>query len=198
MLRCVISFLALIIMGACSTSSQFYVPQPANPGSALYPASTAVSEGDYQKRDTKVSLKGFRFVYLQTDSNNYPGRFHFFVRQALARNGLLQVLSESELADWVKDQGLSIDDKELNDADSLRKLSDSIGPILLVQMKSMSDTRGGHDVVLNVDDLSTGKTVLRIRHSRIIVANIDKTMHYPVFNAFTQWVNECIARAERT
>jgi hypothetical protein len=184
---------ALFISG-CAT----YAPPKVDEKTGMYKASASLDGGAVEKRDTNVDLKKFRFVYLVTQSNVYPGRFEFFARSALAHAGFTNVLNTQELTEFITETPALSSITSVGDLVSRRRLAQLIGPIMFVQVSSMWDGNVRRDVTLTVVDLSSGKTLLQIDHNKLIWADVDSEAHYPVLNEFNKWVKECGTTKERT
>jgi hypothetical protein len=185
--------LATLIVSGCAV----YAPPKFDEKTGLYKQGAALDAGAIEKRDTNVDLKRFRFAYLISDSNVYPGRFEFFARSALAHAGITRVLNTAEMLEWVNTPELS-EIPSLSDPVSQRRLSERIGPVLLIRLSSIWDGDVTRDVDLAVTDLSTGKELLHIHHHRFVWVEVDSEAHYPVFNEFKKWVDECGPGKENT
>jgi hypothetical protein len=185
---------ATLFVSGCAV----YAPPKIDEKTGLYKQAAALDPGEIRKRDTNVDLKKFRFAYLISDSNVYPGRFEFFARSALARAGITRVLNTHEMTEWISSTSELSEIASLSDPISQRRLSERIGPVLLIQLSSMWDGDVTRDVDLVVTDLSTGKAMLEIHHHRFVWMEVDSEAHYPVFNELKKWAEECAPGKENT
>lgn len=166
-------------LGACST----YAPVKLDEKTGQYATSTQLDPGATRVWETGVNPKEFKLVLLATQTNVYPLRFEFFARSALFDLGLKRVLNVGEMAALLEDKGLG--DKV--DPESIRKLSNSGLPVLVVDMRSTWDGDVRRYVTLKAIDGRNGKTLLSLDHPKLIWMDVDPEAHLPVFNALRNW-----------
>lgn len=79
---------------------------------------------------------------------------------------------------------------------SLRKLSNSIGPFLVV--KPYFEFKGGYNYLASIEavDPTTGKAVFRAQKGAFNWGGLDKPLFYPLFNSFMDWVDGIPPRAD--
>lgn len=185
--KCRLILCLLIVLSGCAS----YAPPKINDKTGLYDTSTSLDEGAVQNRNTNLNLRKYRFVHLVTETNVYPGRFEFFTRAALARNGLTTVLNTDELAEMVASNPRFSSIQSVTDPVSLRRLAEQVGPILQVRLSSRWDGDVRRYVTMTVRDLATGEQLLHIYHSKMIWSDVDGEAHYPVLNELKKWVDAC-------
>ena len=191
--RLATKILATLLVSGCAV----YAPPKIDEKTGLYKQTASVQPGAIEKRDTNVDLKKFRFAYLISDTNVYPARFEYFARSPLARAGITRVLNTREMQEWGNQPELA-GITSLSDPISQRRLSERIGPILLIQLSSMWDGDVTRNVSLTVTDLSSDKVLLQIRHDKFVWMEVDSEAHYPVFNELKKWAEECAPGKENT
>lgn len=172
-----------LAMSGCAT----YAPIQVDPKSDLYSTATDLDKSAIREYDTSIDPQIFRFIALNANSNVYQARFEFFVRNALSYLGIKQVLNQDELAAMVKMHPRLKDVTSTTDSLAIKKISDTIGPMLFVDFNSTWDGDVRRYVSLKIVDGSTGRVLLRIEHPKLIWANVDSEAHYPVLNALRQW-----------
>ncbi|MES2946444.1 MAG: hypothetical protein V4772_26550 [Pseudomonadota bacterium] len=178
-----VGFVALGLVGCAS-----YQPVQVDPKTDLYNTATKLEDSAIRENDTSADLAKYRFVVLNTRSNVYPARFEFFIRTALADLGMVKVLNQEELVSLVKMHPKLASMESINDPLAIKKVSDTLGPVLVIDCNSMWDGDVRRYVTLKITDASSGKTFLRIDHPKFIWASVDPEAHYPVLNALRQWV----------
>lgn len=179
-----LAILCFAALGGCAS----YAPVQVDPKTGLYPTATQLEASAIREYETTVDLSKFKFVALSSSSNVYPARFEFFVRAALADLGIKQVLNQDELVAMVKMHPKLTAVTAINDPLAIKKVSDTVGPILLIEFNSVWDGDVRRYVTLKATDASTGKTLLRVEHPKMIWASVDPEAHYPVLNALREWV----------
>jgi hypothetical protein len=189
---CILTLLFIFVTG-CAT----YGPVRIDEKTGLYKTSTVLKAGAIQKRDTDVNLKKFRFVYLVANSNIYHGRFEFFVRSALARNGFKYVLNKDELTKMITANPKLSSIQSIDDPVSLKRLSDLVGPIMRVDFKSQWDGDVSRYITLAITDLSNNNLLLKIYHPKFIWGDVDSEAHYPVLNEIKKWIDDSSAGGTR-
>lgn len=166
-------------LGACGT----YLPLKLDPTSNRYPTGTHLSPDATLIRETGVDPREFKVVLLMADTNVFPKRFEFFARTALFDLGLKRVLNGTEIRWLLEDRGLG----NVVDDDSIRRLSASGLPVLVLELQSRWDGSVTYHVTLRATDGRNGKTMLSIDHRKVVRMDVDPEAHLPVFNALRQW-----------
>ena len=182
--RLVFVWLFCGVLGGCAS----YQPVQVDPKTDLYATTTQLDDSAIREYDTSVDPAKFRFVALNANSNVYPARFEFFTRTALADLGIKQVLNQEELVAMVKMHPKLGSINAINDPLAIKKVSDTVGPIMLIEFSSAWDGDVRRYVTLKITDASTGRTLLRVEHPKPIWVSVDPEAHYPVLNALRQWV----------
>ncbi len=185
--------LRLLALSACLAlcACTSYGPPKFDEKSGRYDVSATVAQQDIAKRETKVDLKKYRFVWLVTRTYRFPQRTEFSVREALARSGFKHVLNTREMTDFVTATPELSWVSNLSDPVTVRRLADTVGPIAGVYLSS-----GDADVRLVVADMATGTTLLELHYSSDFALGDDRL--YPVFNELKKWADECNATKENT
>jgi hypothetical protein len=186
-LRAGSSALLALLVAACGS----YAPPKVDEKTGLYPAIAALDAGAVQKRDTSIDLGRYRFVYLSSDTNVYPGRFEFFARAALAEAGFKHVLNTQELTSFVSSRQQLSTITSIGDPLSQRRISELVGPALRIDVVSRWDGEVRRYVTLTATDMSSGTVLLQVSQPRLIWVDVDSEAHYPVFNEFKRWVEAC-------
>lgn len=181
-----LSMLALSLGGCAS----FYTPPQVNPQTGQYLTSTELDQSAIREYETSIDPRKYKFISLQANSNIHPKRFEFFVRNALADLGLKQALNQDELVALVKSHPKLSSLTSINDPLSIKKISETVGPILMVECVSTWDGDVRRYVTLKITDASSGKILLRVEHPKLIWMDADTEAHYPVFNVLRRWFKE--------
>lgn len=179
----------MLCLGLAGCAS--YAPVQVDQKTGMYSTTTELDKSAIREYDTTVDLQAFRFVYLNANSNVYPGRFEFFVRNALADLGVTQVLNQDELVAFVKAHPKLKDVSSVNDPLAIKKVSEAVGPILMVEFNSIWDGDVRRYVTLKITDASTGRKLLHVEQDKLIWMSVDPEAHYPVLNVLRQWVKAC-------
>ena len=172
-----------------------YGPPKFDEKSGLYAVRATVPKESIAKRDTKVDLKKYRFVWLTTSTVYFPQRSEFIAREALAHAGFQHVLNTHELADLVTTTPQLSWARSLSDPVTQRRLTDTLGPIAAVYL-SFLGREGGEGVKLVVTDIGTGQTLLDLHYYDAFAITFDR--YYPVFNELKKWADECNPTKENT
>ncbi len=185
----------LLLYLLCITSLLSACPKPfashRPDGPSLYSNAFKLDEDAIVKRDTSVDLSKFRFVYLETVTTFYPGKFSFYVRQHLSEMGMRNILNHDEMAALVEGNPELTPFSSLGTPMALKQLSNLVGPILKVTMKLDLPTISSRDIFVEITDLSSGKTLLEIHHrTAVLLYDAQDEVYYPVFNAINAWLIE--------
>jgi len=181
-------FVALLCLAVVGCGSNvFYLPVHVDPKTDMYSTTSEVNKSAILEYDTSVDPRKFRFVALYASSNAYPGRFEFFIRNALAELGIKQVLNQGELEALVKAQPKLKDIPWIGDHLALKRVSDTVGPILMIECNSTSSGSAWRYVTLKISDVSTGRTLLHIEQHKMVWTSVDSEALYPVLNVLRQW-----------
>lgn len=178
---------ALILLSGCAS----YAPPSIDKETGRYSEIVPLEAGAIEKKKTNVDLSKYRFVYLNAETNVYESRFEFFVREALVGFGFKHILNQDELIALVSSDKETTDLASLSDPLAQRKLSNDVGPILYIRFSSRWDGDVRRYVDVEVVDMSSGETLLKINHPKMIWWEVDREAHYPVLNAIKQWTEEC-------
>ncbi len=178
----VLIYLFAFLVGGC----YYYTPLRLDPKTDLYKTSTKLEKSSIREYDTSVDPRKFRFVILSTVSNTYPARFEFFVRNALSDLGIKLVLNRKEARSLAGMHPKLSDFADSNYTQLVKKVSDVVGPVMLVYAQSVTDGDRRH-VGLKVTDISTGRVLLEVKHVKFILVEVDAPAHYPVLNALREW-----------
>jgi hypothetical protein len=168
-----------------------YGPTKFDEKTGLYDIRATVDKKDIAKRETKVDLKKYRFVWLLTRTPFYPQRTEFLAREALAHSGFKHVLNARELTDLVTTTPELSWVSSLGDPVTQRRLAEALGPIVGVSL-SYDDAQ----VRLVAADIATGTTLLEVSYRSNFALSNDR--FYPVFNELKKWADECNATKEST
>jgi hypothetical protein len=185
-----ISKVALVLLtvslAACSTH---YHTLKADERTDLYPTSTQVDPGGILTFDTSIDPRASAYVLLITEANIRPSVFSFTLRSALAQSGITRVYTPDELKRLAQDRGFKFPDDKIN-AESLRRFSTEIGPVLVVDMtyRFVGDAR--MQSVLVVGDGRTGRALLRVDHPKVVWSDFDAEALYPVLNQLRKWIKQ--------
>lgn len=177
-----IGVLCLIASG-CGT----YKPVKIDSKTGLYGTSTELEKSAIRKYETSVDPNSFKFVYLNANSNVFSKRFEFFIRDALADLGITRVVNQEELIALVKSHPKLHGINSVTDPLSIQKISEIVGPILLVDFESIWDGDVSRYVTLRVSDASNERVLLHVEQNKFIWMEVDPEAHYPVLNALRQW-----------
>lgn len=189
----VLAFAIVFLTGCVGTH---YVPPTFDQKESRYKAIASVDKDKIAIRDTSVNLRKFKVVYLAVDSNVHPARLEFLLRDVLTRAGLKNIVNRDELIRVVRKR------EELNglvqfDSDALKKISSSVGPVLLINARSMWDGDVRRYVSVRAIDAESGATLLDLNHPKFIWVHVDGEAHYPVFNELHSWVADSLSPARR-
>lgn len=173
-------------LAACSTH---YHTLKADDRTGLYPTSTQVDPGGILTFDTSIDPRASAYVLLITEANIRPSGFSFTLRTALAQSGITRVYTLDEFKQLALDRSFKFQDDKIN-AESLRRFSKEIGPVLVVDMtyRFVGDARMRS--TLSVGDGRTGKALLRVDHPRLVWSDFDAEALYPVLNQLRKWIKE--------
>ena len=186
----------LVCLLATLSGCASYAPPKINDKTGFYETITNLDEAAIRTRNTDVNLGKYRFVHLVSETNVYPGRFEFFTRAALAKNGFTRVLNTDELTELIASNSRFSSIQSISDPVSLRRLAELFGPILQIRFSSRWDGDVRRYVTMTITDLTTGEQLLHIYHSKLIWSDVDAEAHYPVLNEFKKWADACSAKNE--
>jgi hypothetical protein len=186
--------LCLLLLAGCVGTH--YVPATFNPKENRYQSMANVDKDRIKTRDTSVDLRKFKITFLLTDSNVHPGRLEFAVRDVLVRAGLRNITNRDELLRFVNSRA---DTKEFGqlDAVALKKLSEKVGPVLVIDVRSMWDGDVRRYTGIRAVDSGSDRTLLELTHPKFIWLSVDGEAHYPLFNELHSWVQDSLAQARK-
>jgi hypothetical protein len=186
----------VFLLGGCAANA--YQSPKFDSQTSRYLTSTNIDASAIVVRDVNIDLSKFKFVYLSTNSNVFPGRFEFYVRNVLHRAGLKNVINAGEMSSFILDNPKTQDIVSTSDAVALRRIAEKVGPYLLVTLNSYWDGNVRRNVTLKIIDASTGKTLLQINHPKFIWTNVDGEAHLPVFNEIQSWADDTTGRRRKS
>lgn len=132
-------------------------------------------------------------VVLPFTENNQINDFYF---QSIKNSGKFgTVLDKAGVERLVIDKNIT-DVTDATSILSLRKLSNTIGPFLVV--KPYFEYKGGYNFQASIEavDATTGSTVFRAQKGAFNWGGLDKPLFYPLFNAFVDWVDGVPPKAD--
>ena len=174
---------ALLTIAGCAQ----YAPPKIDPKTGQYSTIAEIDKSSYREYVTDVDPRNYRFVALATNSNIYPGRFEFFIRNALAELGTTRVLNRDELVQLARQHPKLQNLTSISDPLALKHVSEVAGPMLLIRVDSLAPTGALRIMRLLVTDATTGRVLLRIDHRKTVWLDADSEVHLPLLNALRQW-----------
>ncbi|MCF7822162.1 MAG: hypothetical protein K9M17_06965 [Mariprofundaceae bacterium] len=156
----------------------------------LYSNASILDEVTATRKDVNVDLRKIRFVYLETKTTFYPGRFDFYVRKNLSKMGLKVVLNKEELTALILNNPELSNLSSINDPVSQSRLSTLIGPILKIRVTLGLPNGANRSVSVEITDLSSGRRLLELSHNTLVWANFETEVFFPVFKVMNEWLNE--------
>lgn len=173
-----------VVLAGCSTN---YKPLRLDAAQSAYPTNAKVDPGGILAFDTSVDPASYPYILMTTASNYRPSNLSFTLRTALAQSGFVNVYTSEELGLLARDRGYPFPEDTV-DAASLRRFSEEVGPVLLVDMRygRVGDARMYGS--LSVRDARTGRQLLKVDHPRTVWSDFDAEALYPVLNEFRRWV----------
>jgi hypothetical protein len=187
LLRCAALLVPALLLVSCSNT--VYGPVKLDEATGAYKTGTKLDEGGLQVQKLGVDLDKYRFVYLHTDTNLNPRQIGFFIRWALAREGLTRVYDTDELTYWVTNDAKFANIASITDPVAQKRLGQLIGPVLKVDYVARWN-EVSQDITLTITDLATGEVLFRVKNARMIWSNVDTEAHYPVLNEFRRWIED--------
>jgi hypothetical protein len=110
----------------------------------------------------------------------------FYYRSISNSNVFERVFSEAELEQYILQNGID-NVTDTSSLISLRNLSRSVGPFLVI--RPYFEWQGGYDyrASLEVIDAETSQTLYRAEKRAFNFSGLDGPLFYPLFNAFLDW-----------
>lgn len=136
---------------------------------------------------------GNMVVVLPFTENNQVNDFYYQSIKNSGKFGL--VLDKAGVERLVIEKNID-DVTDATSILSLRKLSNSTGPFLVV--KPYFEYKGGYDFQASIEavDPTTGTTMFRAQKGAFNWAGLDKPLFYPLFNSFMDWVDGIPPKAD--
>lgn len=185
-IRLVAIFVAIAVCG-CSA----YAPPQIDKETGLYKIEGKLSESASLRMDTSQDPRRFRFVLLNAESAYYQDQLEFAARQALADLGFMQVFNKSEFGSFVKMQQLS-GKVAIQGPMSMSRISDMVGPFLIMNFSSVAYNDSDIVVKLNLMDASSGKRLLVVDDARYVWVSHDFEAYFPVLNEMRRWYMDSV------
>lgn len=186
-LRCVIALGMTLALSGCATH---YRPlELRNDPGGNYETSVQVDPGGILVYETKITPRTFPVVLILTDSNLYPPRFEFTIRQVLAQLGVTNVFNVEEFRQFAMDQRFDLFGSKFN-SDSISRFSAQIAPVMVISASYRYVFQGRVRVTLRVIDGRSNLPLLQVDHPRNVTLDFVGEALLPVFNQLRRWYRD--------
>jgi uncharacterized protein YceK len=174
---------ALLSLSGCAT----YKTAEIDPKSGQFASIAPISESEVKINRPMAGIKDIPFVYVRTISTFRSTELDAFVRDSLTKIGFPKQVSEDDLTKLVIRSGLSGEIQNLTNVIALHRLSEAIGPFLVVEVRVFRIATTAFRVETVIVDPVLGETVFLASRSKINWIDFDHEFSYPMMNAVKSW-----------
>jgi hypothetical protein len=180
------SCLAAIVvstLAGCAT----YKPAEVDPATGQFASIAPIGAAEIKVNRPMAGVKNIPFVYVRTASTYRSAELDTFVRDSLTKIGFPRQVGEEELTKLVIRSGLSGDIQNLTSVIALHRLSEAIGPFLVVEVRVFPVARTTFRIDVAIVDPVAGETVFAASRTKINWLDFDREFSYPMMNAVKEW-----------
>jgi hypothetical protein len=138
-------------------------------------------------------VKSVPFVYVRTVAPANAAALEPFLRDSLTKIGFPRQVNEEELTKLVIQSGLSSGIQNLSSVIALHRLSEIIGPFLVVEVRAARITDVWYRLDAVIVDPVVGETVFAVSRTKINWIDFDREFSYPMMNAIKSWYDASAA-----
>lgn len=178
----------LYALAGCTPSFQVVKPDPVT---GLLPTGVQVKPEEITHYKPSAVVHDLKFVVLDTHSIGMgTNEFGGFMLASLKEFGFPKLITRDELAQLVLSSPLRDSVGNVTDPVALAKISDALGPFLLIDVLQAFKGEAWFETVLQVRDPARAEALLGVHRVRLNWMNMDKEVNYPILNVLKRWLDE--------
>lgn len=187
MQRIVLGLLVIVLAG-CGPTYQVTKPDAVT---GQLPTKVEVKQDEILVFTPSARMAAARFFVLRTGSGNlHTNPFGKFMLESLPELGIRPVMSRDEFVKMVLASELRDSVGNVTDPIALARISDAIGPFLIIDAAQVFQGHAWFETRVRVTDPSDASTLLDIHRLRTNWANLDKEVNFPILNVVKRWADE--------
>lgn len=184
----IVIIVASILISACAPTYQI---AKVDPETGLIKTSVTVKPEEIKISVPTARVHEVKFVLVRASSGGmFTGPFSEFVVNSIGGFGFPEVIDREAFTQMVLASPLRDTVGNVTDPVALAKVSDSIGPFLIVDAVQVHLGDAWFQTRLRVTDASSAATVFEVNAVRLNWMDLDKEVNYPVLNALKRWIDE--------